>query len=197
MRSETIEMVEQRLVSPRRPSLAQQRKMYLDTGVNTSAAHARVFENSGELRAFLREQDYEIIDPAVYTLQEKIDLFSQASTIISPAQSGIYNAYFFAPLHADLITILPAESLLHNSFQNRQLAGYSDCPIYPVYPELCFSKGYYMHINGVGRYHMHAFNSVRTGKIAELYTPKPTTFMGQQTPTIDLSELEKLLKLIK
>ncbi len=194
MRTETIEMVEKRLVAPRRPDLPQTRKMYLDTGVNVSAAHGRVYANIAEFRSLLHDMHYEIIDPGRYTLQEKIDLFSQASRIISPAQSGLYNGYLFAPQNADLITLIPAESLLHNAFQNRQLAGYSDCPIYPVYPELCFSHGYYMHLNGVGRYHMDAFNSVRTGKVAELYTPKPATFTGQHSPTVNLSSFAQLLE---
>lgn len=112
LREETIDLMNNLLVEALRPDVPAKRKFYLITGDKSYGSKNRLIANEHKLQELLRNNGYECIDPALYNLVEKIDLFSEASHVVTHSGSASYNALFFTPQNVVLGHIHPLESIV-------------------------------------------------------------------------------------
>ncbi len=173
LREETIDRVENILIKSRRPNVIPIKKYYLTVGAKSLAAKNRTLNNEKELQSYIVSKGYECIDPALYDIEEKINLFSQASHIISHAGSGSYNAFFFTPPDVTLAHIHPAQSPITsmlNCVGNFVVLGYSDSPILPIYPDFCVYNNRLMGLAELSKFQLQMSYHKMTQKYGEFYT---------------------------
>lgn len=143
LRKETCEMLEKKLVAGRRSKDPPFRKLYLESKSKLSGARARLQRNESALQEFLCDDGFEVIDPAELSLVDKIKVFSEAKQVISASGSALANPLYFCPENARVGGLVYAENLVKSfcSPHKFRVMGYSDLPIFDVYPELCMDNG--------------------------------------------------------
>jgi|GEM_PF-5084994 len=145
VRKETVELFEEALVKHFRFKGEPSGKLYLKTGVKaTDYAKSRVPINEPELSEILLGNGYEAVDPARLALIEKIEMFSQAKETIALSGSGLANPLYFSHPNAKvgvLSDVANIAKICVSCIKGRVSSGYSDLPIYPVYPEICHHNG--------------------------------------------------------
>ena len=77
------------------------RKLYL-------ARHSknRTLHNQAKLERMLIKQGFEIVEPSTMTLQEQVDLFSEAAMVVAPSGATLTNM-IFCPPSTKIIIIMP------------------------------------------------------------------------------------------
>lgn len=68
------------------------RKIYIHR--SAASPNSRLIRNIEEVSKILHEHDFEIVDPMAFTLAEQIDLFRNASEVISPHGAGLTNILY-------------------------------------------------------------------------------------------------------
>jgi len=185
-RSETVDMVEERLVIPRRSNKVPHRKLYLEVATKAIGARNRIPKNESEVRNFLEDNGYETIDPAKLNLNEKIKIFSEAKKTIAGGGSAIANPLYFCRRNAK-VGVLSAKINLARIFSNHlnhlgklPIAGYSDLPILPVYPQFCFHNDELLNFWSVSiKTHIERFPILQQISYALDLTSKAQVDMGR------------------
>ncbi len=146
-RPETEDMVRKLLLEPfRREDIKPTKKVFLKSGTKTAGAHARKVTGIDQLEQFLEEKGFEVIDPAVFSLPEKIDFLQEVETALMTYGSAGANVELSLNYKMKTISIPKPISIIQGNIMghNGQLPTYS-CPvIFPVYPEYCKYNGYLM-----------------------------------------------------
>jgi hypothetical protein len=197
LRPETFLMVEKTFIGPRRPHVKAARKFYLISGKLAYGSKLRSNVNIEKAYEILDKKGYEAIDPAEYSLTEKIDLFAQANAIVSAEGSGTNNALLFPADNCKIFTTTPPEALLSTTLSwNRTYPGLSNSPIQSIYPHFCFNGSYggaRLNLSAQNRYQYTMACARHT--VAELYNSTPNKTIGGFAPTsINVKKFQELLK---
>lgn len=197
-RPETVAMVEKTFFSPRRPTFKPSRKFYLIADKLVQGSKLRGNVNIKKVYEILDKKGFEPIDPAGYSLTEKIDLFAQAKAIVSAEGSGTNNALLFPSDNCKILTTTTPEALLSTTLSwNRAYPGLSRSPIQAIYPEFCFNGfkgGARLNLGAQSRYQYTMMCSRHI--IAELYNSIPGKPVKGFAPTqINVEKFQELYKL--
>lgn len=195
LRPETFTMVEKTFIGPRRPNVKPSRKFYLISRKHAYGAKERNNLNVEKVYEILDKKGYEAIDPAEYSLTEKIDLFAQAKAIVSAEGSGTNNALLFPFDNCKIFTVTTPVCLLSTTLlYNSEIQGLSHSPIRSIYPRFCFSGGALLNLNAQSRYQFTMACARHT--VAELYNGIPSKTVGGFAPTsINVDKFKELYKL--
>jgi hypothetical protein len=195
LRPETFSMVEKTFIGLRRPNVKASRKFYLISNKLAYGSKFRSVVNIEKAYKILSRKGYEAIDPAEYSLTEKIDLFAQAKAIVSAEGSGTNNALLFPPDNCKIFTTTTPEALLSTTLSwNRTYPGLSTSPIQSIYPHFCFSGGACLNLSAQSRYQYTMACARYT--VAELYNSIPSQKIEGFAPTIiNIDKFQELLKI--
>jgi capsular polysaccharide biosynthesis protein len=95
--------------------------------VSRSDAKLRRIANEAELIRMLADHDFEVVAPGTLSLRDQVALFMGAEIIIGPHGAGLANL-LFAPRHARVLEILPANMLREHYFLLAMARGLSYRP---------------------------------------------------------------------
>lgn len=146
-RPETEDMVRKILLEPfRNKNIKPTKKVFLKSGTKTAGAHTRKVVGIEQLEKFLVGEGFEVVDPAVFSLPEKIDYLQEVDTALMTYGSAGANIELSLNYKMKTISIPKPISIIQGNIMghNGLIPTYS-CPvIFPVYPHLCTHNGYLM-----------------------------------------------------
>jgi capsular polysaccharide biosynthesis protein len=98
---------------------AQRRPLYITRSAGTNN---RAVVNEPRVIDFLKERDFEIVDPSQLTVADQIRAFASASVIVSPHGAALANLVFAAP-GTTVIEFFPPSSVLPDYWRLASSAG--------------------------------------------------------------------------
>lgn len=192
-----LDMVENRLVAPRRSKIPPSKKIFKIVGQNISGAN-RAVEAQETIMPFLKEQGFECIDPATLNFLEKIDYFSQAQFVINQDA----NAEFFAPTNNTkfgLVNFSHIGNLTQTQgFELNYQQHITTSPPSIIYPDFCTNNGYFLATNGIMSRNCQRIMSVQYPNriYGDIASQVPKTYSGPLAYTVDLKKFEEFFKLL-
>ncbi len=190
-RQETMQMMHKVLIEPRIKSNAlPNKKVYFKTGMKTVGSKLRKIVNIDLLESYLKELNYEFVDPASMTLTQKIDYLQNVDTVLSTYGSSVANLVLSSNPKLKHINIAPPHAIVPGNIlgHNNAVSGYTNTPILPVYPKQCFNnEGYLLKTGQVSWSLLSEIHPLK----GQFFSSLPKQYVGGQSSEIDINKFKR------